>query len=71
MSLLYLIGIPSYVAMHSMQEGDSPSGHDAGSIPNGYADGNQRKHAHPQMRETLATVIGMFLPLLTQFGHHH
>ncbi|KAI1454984.1 Zinc/iron permease [Annulohypoxylon moriforme] len=71
MLLLFSAGTFLYVAMHSMQEGDSPSGHDAGSIPNGYADGNQRKHAHPQMRETLATVIGMFLPLLTQFGHHH
>lgn len=58
--------------MHAMQEGDSPS-HDLGSGPNGYADGNisQRKHTHPQMRDTLATMIGMLLPLLTQFGHHH
>ncbi|KAI1643413.1 Zinc/iron permease [Daldinia loculata] len=70
MLLLFSAGTFLYVAMHAMQEGDSPSGHD-GSIANGYADGGQRKHTHPQMRETLATVIGMFLPLLTQFGHHH
>ncbi|OTA85091.1 hypothetical protein M434DRAFT_164960 [Hypoxylon sp. CO27-5] len=70
MLLLFSAGTFLYVAMHAMQEGDSPS-HDVGSLANGYADSNQRKHAHPQMRETLATVIGMFLPLLTQFGHHH
>ncbi|KAI1144336.1 Zinc/iron permease [Hypoxylon sp. FL0543] len=71
MLLLFSAGTFLYVAMHAMQEGDSPSGHDVGSLANGYADGSQRKHAQPQMRETLATVIGMFLPLLTQFGHHH
>ncbi|OTB08499.1 hypothetical protein M426DRAFT_317121 [Hypoxylon sp. CI-4A] len=70
MLLLFSAGTFLYVAMHAMQEGDSGSSHD-GSIANGYADGGPRKHAHPQMRETLATVIGMFLPLLTQFGHHH
>ncbi|KAI1373425.1 Zinc/iron permease [Hypoxylon crocopeplum] len=69
MLLLFSAGTFLYVAMHAMQEGDSPSGHDISS--NGYPDGAQRKHVHPQMRETLATVIGMFLPLLTQFGHHH
>ncbi|KAI1781430.1 Zinc/iron permease [Hypoxylon cercidicola] len=69
MLLLFSAGTFLYVAMHAMQEGDSPSGHDVGA--NGYADAAQRKHAHPQMRETLATVIGMFLPILTQFGHHH
>ncbi|KAI1413621.1 Zinc/iron permease [Hypoxylon sp. FL1857] len=71
MLLLFSAGTFLYVAMHAMQEGDSPSGHDVGSLANGYGDGSQRKHAQPQMRETLATVVGMFLPLLTQFGHHH
>ncbi|KAI0376837.1 Zinc/iron permease [Hypomontagnella monticulosa] len=71
MLLLFSAGTFLYVAMHAMQEGDSPSGHDVGSHANGYPDASQRKHHHPQMRETLATVIGMFLPLLTQFGHHH
>ncbi|KAI0874715.1 Zinc/iron permease [Hypoxylon argillaceum] len=72
MLLLFSAGTFLYVAMHAMQEGESP-GHDIGSGVNGYADGSisQRKHAHPQMRETLATMIGMLLPLLTQFGHHH
>ncbi|KAI0458367.1 Zinc/iron permease [Xylaria acuta] len=72
MLLLFSAGTFLYVAMHAMQEGESPS-HDIGSGVNGYADGSasQRKHAHPQMRETLATMIGMLLPLLTQLGHHH
>lgn len=67
-----LTGDISYVAMHAMQEGESP-GHEMGSGVNGYTDGSssQRKHAHPQMRETLATMIGMLLPLLTVLGHHH
>lgn len=67
-----LTGRLSYVAMHAMEEGGS-SDHDIGAGLNGYSDGgiSQRKHAHPQMRETLATMIGMLLPLLTQMGHHH
>ena len=30
-----------------------------------------RKQAKLQMRDTIATIAGMLLPLLTQFGHHH
>ncbi|KAI0022104.1 Zinc/iron permease [Xylariomycetidae sp. FL0641] len=73
MLLLFSAGTFLYVAMHAMQEGESPSNHDVGSGVNGYSDGSltQRKHAHPQMRETLATMAGMLLPLLMQFGHHH
>lgn len=57
--------------MHAMQE--EGSGHDH-AAPNGYADGglgSQRKQVRPQMRDTFAAVFGMFIPLLTQFGHHH
>ncbi|KAI1826198.1 Zinc/iron permease [Xylaria intraflava] len=72
MFLLFSAGTFIYVSMHAMQEGESPS-HDVGSGVNGYSDGgiSQRKQTHPQMRETLATIIGMLLPLLTQFGHNH
>ncbi|KAI1431414.1 Zinc/iron permease [Xylaria sp. CBS 124048] len=72
MLLLFSAGTFLYVSMHAMQEGESHS-HDLGSGINGYADGSvsQKKQTHPQMRETLATIIGMLLPLLTQFGHHH
>ena len=65
-----------YVAMHAMQEDATPQGHEyhASGAMNGYGDGSsglQRKQKGPQMRDTLATVAGMLLPLLTQFGHHH
>jgi solute carrier family 39 (zinc transporter), member 9 len=71
-----MLQVNSYVAMHAMQEGEAgAAAHDSGSSVNGYADspplGSQRKQARPQMRDTIATVIGMLLPLLTQFGHHH
>ena len=58
--------------MHAMQEDHSAQVHDHHSAMNGYADSStQRKPSRPQMRDTLATVGGMLLPLLTQFGHHH
>lgn len=74
MLLLFSAGTFLYVAMHAMQEGESPLGHETGSNSNGYADSpslGQRKQAKPQMRDTVATVAGMLIPLLTQFGHHH
>ncbi len=60
-----------YVAMHAMQE-DSNSEH-SHSSSNGYIDGSssQRNKPKPQMRDTLAAVGGMLIPLLTQIGHHH
>lgn len=62
-----------YVAMHAMQEGEAGSSHDAINA-NGYAESpnmGPRKQTRPQMRDTIATVVGMLLPLLLQFGHHH
>ncbi|PHH77278.1 hypothetical protein CDD80_760 [Ophiocordyceps camponoti-rufipedis] len=73
MLLLFSGGTFLYVAMHAMQEDAGSHHNDHGSGTNGYADGSSvypRKSRGPQMRETLATVAGMFLPLLTQFGHH-
>jgi hypothetical protein len=59
-----------YVAMHAMQD-DAPHEHSHPSS-NGYADvSSQRKKEKPQMRDTLAAVGGMLIPLLTQIGHHH
>ncbi len=59
--------------MQAMQE--EGGGHDHHSLGNGYTDAAtlaaQRKQSRPQMRDTLATIAGMLLPLLTQFGHHH
>ena len=60
------------MAMHAMQE-DSQA-HEHHSNGNGYADNDspsQKKQSKPQMRDTLVTVVGILLPLLTQFGHHH
>jgi zinc transporter 9 len=71
---LLMILVVRYVAMHAMQEEGSSHNHDSHATPNGYADGtpsSQRKPKGPEIRDTLATVVGMLLPLLTQFGHHH
>lgn len=60
--------------MHAMQEEGSSHNHESHSTTNGYSDGTpsvQRKSKGPEIRDTLATVAGMLLPLLTQFGHHH
>lgn len=59
--------------MHAMEENGSHS-HDQGPAANGYMEAgtaNQRKAQGPALRDTLATTVGMVLPLLTQFGHHH
>ncbi|KAH8653675.1 Zinc/iron permease [Xylariales sp. PMI_506] len=74
MLLLFSAGTFLYVAMHAMQEGDMASSAESTVATNGYADSpalNPRKQARPQMRDTIATVVGMLLPMLTQFGHHH
>lgn len=56
--------------MHAMQEDSSESAY-AGA--HGYSEpsSSQRKPPKPQMRDTLAAVGGMLIPLLTQIGHHH
>ena len=59
--------VSRYVAVHAMQD-DGHLHHDEGV--NGFADPSQRKGSGPQVRDTLATVGGMLLPLLTQIGHH-
>ncbi|KAI9851199.1 MAG: hypothetical protein M1824_002818 [Vezdaea acicularis] len=67
--LLFSAGTFLYVAMHAMQE-SSPS-YKTEAL-NGYAEGGPRQQEEPRrMRDTLAAVAGMLLPLLTQVGHHH
>ncbi|KAH7348932.1 ZIP metal ion transporter-like protein [Rhexocercosporidium sp. MPI-PUGE-AT-0058] len=69
MLLLFSAGTFLYVAMHAMQEDSIEHTH---SQSNGYTEINsQRKQQKPQMRDTLAAVGGMLIPLLTQLGHHH
>ncbi|TGO60637.1 hypothetical protein BOTNAR_0142g00080 [Botryotinia narcissicola] len=71
MQLLFSGGTFLYVAMHAMQEDSGVHSHEH-TNSNGYLDSiSQRKQAKPQMRDTLATVGGMLIPLLTQFGHDH
>ncbi|ODA81577.1 hypothetical protein RJ55_00077 [Drechmeria coniospora] len=76
MLLLFSGGTFLYVAMHAMQEeGSLQPVNELGPGTNGYTEGpsanGQRKMRGPQMRDTLATVAGMFLPLVTQLGGHH
>ncbi|PWW79543.1 Zinc/iron permease [Tuber magnatum] len=55
--LLFSGGTFLYVAMHTMQgQSELESGN-----------GGQK----PTMKDTLAAVVGMLLPLATQIGHHH
>ncbi|KAF6802179.1 Zinc transporter ZIP9 [Colletotrichum sojae] len=72
MLLLFSAGTFLFVAMHAMQEENGSSKHEHGGM-NGYSEGGgmQRAQHRPQMLDTFATVAGMLLPLLTQFGHHH
>lgn len=81
--LLFSGGTFLYVAVHVMQE--TSGGHDPGSAQgNGYAevpmgwDQEQSSAAGPGAKReekgvvnVLVTVLGMLLPLLTQFGHAH
>ncbi|KAG5930711.1 hypothetical protein E4U53_002163 [Claviceps sorghi] len=74
MLLLFSGGTFLYVAMHVMQEDNSSHHLEGASGANGYSDGPsilQRKAKGSDIRDTLATVAGMLLPLLTQIGHHH
>ncbi|KAI9827920.1 MAG: hypothetical protein M1819_006863 [Sarea resinae] len=67
--LLFSAGTFLYVAMHQMQE-DS-SGHEE-QHSNGYAESQPQEKQGPTMRDTLAAVTGMLLPLVTLlFNHHH
>ena len=60
--------------MHAMQEENQLAGHDHSPNGNGYAESggaSHRRQGKLQMRDTLVTVGGFLLPLLTRFGHHH
>ncbi|PKS10310.1 hypothetical protein jhhlp_002061 [Lomentospora prolificans] len=67
MLLLFSAGTFLYVAIHAMQD-DGHSHHDQPTM-NGYSDSSQGKS--PELRDTLAVVGGMLLPLLTHLGHQH
>ncbi|KAG8624406.1 hypothetical protein KVT40_007473 [Elsinoe batatas] len=73
--LLFSGGTFLYVAMHTMQDSGHDHSSENGGTENGYADIYQQQVAKqvegPTFIDTLATVGGMLLPLLTQFGHAH
>ncbi|VDB96286.1 BgtA-20582, partial [Blumeria graminis f. sp. tritici] len=69
MILLFSAGTFLYVAVHTLQEETT---YDARSYRTNETSSldPQRKTTKPKMRETLAVVSGMLLPLLTQLDHN-
>ncbi|KAL2872711.1 Mn(2+) transporter ATX2 [Aspergillus lucknowensis] len=68
--LLFSAGTFLYVAMHTMQENSAnSSSHD---LPvNGYDSRELSLKSNKSMRDLVASVIGMILPLFLQIGHAH
>lgn len=62
---------PRYVAMHTMQE--NGPGSTARELPvNGYGDSRDSQDGSDKsMRDLIASVLGMILPLFLQIGHAH
>nr|POE79890.1 zinc transporter zip9 [Quercus suber] len=80
--LLFSGGTFLYVAMHTMQEASTDKhDHSANGNADGYAGlpsgmdmynaSPLSKKEGPELVDTLVTVAGMLIPLLTQFGHGH
>ncbi|KAL5363504.1 ZIP zinc transporter-domain-containing protein [Aspergillus floccosus] len=69
--LLFSAGTFLYVAMHTMQENGPNSG--SRELPvNGYGDPREiPSKSDKSMRDLVASVIGMILPLFLQIGHAH
>ncbi|KAJ5205255.1 ZIP metal ion transporter [Penicillium cf. griseofulvum] len=69
MLLLFSGGTFLYVAMHTMQE--NGPGSSSRELPtNGYGDRDQ-DGSGKSMRDLIASVLGMILPLFLQIGHAH
>lgn len=63
--------VSRYVAMHTMQE-NSPNSSSRESQVNGYGDHREAPSASDKsMRDLIASVVGMVLPLFLQIGHAH
>lgn len=74
MLLLFSGGTFLYVAMQTMQEvGSSHADKHANGHANGYLDNRDQPQAQekPELRDILASVFGMILPLFLQIGHAH
>ncbi|KAI9934896.1 hypothetical protein MW887_000517 [Aspergillus wentii] len=71
MLLLFSGGTFLYVAMHTMQE-NSPNSASREITVNGYGDPRDTtSKSDKSMRDLIASVIGMVLPLFLQIGHAH
>lgn len=69
--LLFSAGTFLYVAMHTMQENSPNSGAREIQV-NGYGDPRDLpSSSEKSMRDLIASVIGMILPLFLQIGHAH
>ncbi|KAF5859862.1 hypothetical protein ETB97_002353 [Aspergillus alliaceus] len=69
--LLFSAGTFLYVAMHTMQE-NSPNSVSREAQGNGYGDSRDiPSKSNKSMRDLVASVIGMILPLFLQLGHAH
>ncbi|KAJ5243331.1 uncharacterized protein N7469_001658 [Penicillium citrinum] len=70
MLLLFSGGTFLYVAMHTMQE--NGPGSSSRTLPlNGYGDAREQSGEEKSMRDLIASVLGMILPLFLQIGHAH
>ncbi|PYI26140.1 Zinc/iron permease [Aspergillus indologenus CBS 114.80] len=68
--LLFSAGTFLYVAMHTMQENSPNTSRE--SPANGYGDPRDLPAKHDKsMRDLIASVVGMILPLFLQLGHAH
>ncbi|KAJ5732116.1 hypothetical protein N7493_003597 [Penicillium malachiteum] len=71
MLLLFSGGTFLYVAMHTMQE-NGPGATRVESPVNGYSDSRDSSNGSDKsMRDLIASVVGMILPLFLQIGHAH
>ncbi|KAL2832964.1 ZIP zinc transporter-domain-containing protein [Aspergillus cavernicola] len=68
--LLFSAGTFLYVAMHTMQENNSSSSSQELPI-NGYDSREMSLKSDKSMRDLIASVVGMILPLFLQIGHAH
>ncbi|KAF3394381.1 Zinc transporter ZIP9 [Penicillium rolfsii] len=71
MLLLFSGGTFLYVAMHTMQE-NGPGSSSREVSGNGYGDSRDSQNGNDKsMRDLIASVVGMVLPLFLQIGHAH
>ncbi|EEP81450.1 conserved hypothetical protein [Uncinocarpus reesii 1704] len=68
MLLLFSAGTFLYVAMHTMQENITEGSRREGPV-NGYNEGRESSHPKRSIRDLVASIIGMIIPLFLQIGH--